>query len=111
MGSNETASTLTLVGAILNLLAAFGFLAILAISLLPVLMWAPEALGWVLLGIGIVLIPAMIIGFIFGFIPLMWRHEPQQHKVGLIIIGVLSLLSIGGLFLIIAGAIAESEGA
>jgi len=111
MGSNETASTLTLVGAILNLLAAFGFIAILAIALIPVLMWAPEAIGWVLLGIGIFLIPATIIGLIFGFIPLMWRHEPQQHKVGLIIIGVFSLFSIGGLFLIIAGAIAETEGA
>ncbi len=111
MGSNETASTLTLVGAIFNLLAAFGFLALLGIALIPVLIFAPEAIGWVLLGIGIFLIPAMIIGFIFGFIPLMWRHEPQQHKVGLIIIGVFSLFSIGGLFLIIAGAIAESEGA
>lgn len=109
MGSNETASTLTLVGAIFNLLAAFGFLAVLAISLIPVFIWAPEVIGYVLLGIGILLIPAMIIGFIFGFLPLMWRHEPQLHKVGLIVIGVLSLISIGGLFLIIAGAIAESD--
>ncbi|MFX1300600.1 MAG: hypothetical protein ACFFAL_09370 [Promethearchaeota archaeon] len=111
MGSNETASTLTLVGAIFNLLAAFGFLTILAISIIPVLMVVPELFVWVLFGIGIFLIPATIIGLIFGFIPLMWRQEPQEHKVGLIIIGVFSLASIGGLFLIIAGAIAETEGA
>lgn len=109
MGSNETASTLTLVGAILNLIAAFGFLAFALIAIIPVMMFAPDALIWVLLGIGIILIPLSIIGIIFGFIPLMWRREPQLHKVGLIIIGIFSLASIGGIFLIIAGAIAETE--
>lgn len=111
MGSNQTASTLTLVGAILNLIAAFGFLAVAGIAIIPVMMWAPEALIWVLLGIGILLIPAAILGLIFGFLPLMWRHEPEQHKVGLIIIGIFSLISIGGIFLIIAGAIAEESAA
>jgi hypothetical protein len=61
-----------------------------------------------LIGGGVFLVIA-VIGILFGILPLMWRDEPGRHRVGLIILGILSLGSIGGIFLLIAGIIAEEE--
>lgn len=85
--SNETAGTLALVGGIINLI---GGLVIAIIFFFT-----------------IILIPLGIIALLFGIFPIMWRHDPGSHRVGLIIIGVLTLFSIGGIFILIAGIIAE----
>jgi hypothetical protein len=87
--SNETASTLALVGGILNLI---GGVIIALVSFLT-----------------IILIPLGIIALLFGIFPIVWRNDPGAHRVGLIIIGVLTLFSIGGILILIAGIIAEEE--
>ena len=106
---SNAAKTLTLIGGIINLLiglALFGLFAVL--------------FGWMLLDpmlamfalmIGGVFLVIAIIGLLFGILPLMWRDEPGRHRVGLIILGILSLGSIGGILLLIAGIIAEEEAA
>ena len=106
---SNAAKTLTLIGGIINLLiglALFGLFAVL--------------FGWMLLDpmlamfalmIGGVFLVIAIIGLLFGILPLMWRNEPGRHRVGLIILGILSLGSIGGILLLIAGIIAEEEAA
>ncbi|MFX1562731.1 MAG: hypothetical protein ACFFDP_05445 [Promethearchaeota archaeon] len=104
--SNETASTLTLIGGILNILFAFGFIAVGVLIMLPFL-----AIPFVALIAGGFFAIIGIIGIIFGVIPLMWRSNPGNHRVGLIILGILSLGTIGGLLFLIAGIIAEEKGA
>ncbi|MDO8123297.1 MAG: hypothetical protein ACFFAL_01390 [Promethearchaeota archaeon] len=87
--SNETAGTLALVGGILNLIGGI----IIAIIFL----------------FTIILIPLGILALLLGILPIMWRDDPGSHRVGLIIIGVLTLFSIGGILILIAGIIAEEE--
>ena len=87
--SNETASTLALVGGILNLIGGI----IIAIVLF----------------FTIILIPLGIVALLLGIFPIMWREDPGSHRVGLIIIGVITLFSIGGILILIAGIIAEEE--
>ena len=87
--SNETASTLALVGGILNLI---GGVIIALVSFLT-----------------IILIPLGILALLFGIFPIVWRTDPGSHRVGLIIIGVITLFSIGGILILIAGIIAEEE--
>lgn len=51
----------------------------------------------------------MIPGLIFTILWFNWRHEPSQHKTGLIVTGVISLVLGGfvpGILVIIGGAIA-----
>lgn len=87
--SNETASTLALVGGILNLIGGI----IIAIVLF----------------FTIILIPLGIVALLLGIFPIMWRDDPGSHRVGLIIIGVITLFSIGGILILIAGIIAEEQ--
>lgn len=87
--SNETAGTLALVGGIINLIGGI-IIAILFV-------------------ITIILIPLGIFALLLGILPIMWRHEPGAHRVGLIIIGVLTLFTIGGILILIAGILAEEE--
>ncbi|MDO8123941.1 MAG: hypothetical protein Q6364_06140 [Candidatus Hermodarchaeota archaeon] len=87
--SNETAGTLALVGGILNLIGGI----IIAIIFL----------------FTIILIPLGILALLLGILPIMWRDDPGSHRVGLIIIGVFTLFSIGGILILIAGIIAEEE--
>ena len=106
---SNTAKTLTLLGGIINLIGALIFIAAFAIFF-----------GWMLIDpmltmfafiVGAIFIIPAIIGLLFGLLPLMWRDEPGRHRVGLIIIGILTLASIGGILLLIAGIIAEEESA
>ena len=106
---SDAAKTLTLIGGIINLIggiALFGIFAVLFGWMLldPMLMMIALMVGGVFLVIA-------IIGLLFGILPLMWRDEPGRHRVGLIILGILSLGSIGGILLLIAGIIAEEESA
>jgi hypothetical protein len=87
--SNETASTLALVGGIFNLIGGI----IIAIAFF----------------FTIILLPLGIVALLLGIFPIMWRDDPGSHRVGLIIIGVLTLFSIGGILILIAGIIAEEE--
>ena len=87
--SNETAGTLALVGGILNLIGGI----IIAIIFF----------------FTIILIPLGIVALLLGILPITWRDDPGSHRVGLIIIGVLTLFSIGGILILIAGIIAEEE--
>ncbi|MFX0168380.1 MAG: hypothetical protein ACFE89_03385 [Candidatus Hodarchaeota archaeon] len=89
--SNETAGTLALIGGIINLLGGL-FIAIL-------------------LFITIIFIPLGILVLLLGILPIQWRHDPGSHRVGLIIIGILTFWAIGGIFILIAGIIAEEEAA
>ena len=89
--SNETAGTLALVGGIINLLLGI----VVAIIFL----------------ITIILIPLGIFVLLMGILPIMWRDDPGSHRVGLIIIGILTFWAIGGIFILIAGIIAEEESA
>ena len=88
--SNETAGTLALVGGILNLIGGIVIALIFFVT--------------------IILIPLGILALLLGILPIMWREDPGAHRVGLIIIGVITLFSIGGILILIAGIIAE-EGA
>ncbi len=87
--SNETAGTLALIGGIINLIGGI----LIAIFLV----------------FTIILIPLAIFVLLFGILPIMWRDEPGAHRVGLIIVGVLTLFSIGGILILIAGIIAPEE--
>ncbi|MDO8055534.1 MAG: hypothetical protein Q6361_01615 [Candidatus Hermodarchaeota archaeon] len=106
---SDAAKTLTLVGGILNLIGAIAFIAIFAM-IFGWMLFIPELVMIAFIMGAIFIIPA-IIGLLFGLLPLMWRDEPGRHRVGLIILGILSLASIGGILLLIAGIIAEEESA
>jgi hypothetical protein len=89
--SNETAGTLALVGGIINLLLGI----LVAIVFIMT----------------IILMPVGIFVLLMGILPIMWRDDPGSHRVGLIIIGILTFWAIGGIFILIAGIIAEEEAA
>lgn len=104
---SDTAKTLVLIGGILNLLLAIGMIAVFVVLF-----------GWMLLDpmmmmfafmAGAFFIALAVLGLLFGILPLMWRDDPGSHRVGLIILGILSLGTIGGLLLLIGGIIAEEE--
>ncbi|MFW9832059.1 MAG: hypothetical protein ACFFD8_09825 [Candidatus Thorarchaeota archaeon] len=106
---SDTAKTLVLIGGILNLIGALAFIGIFAVMFGWMLM-DPMLAMFALIAGAILIIPA-IIGLLFGLLPLMWRDEPGRHRVGLIIIGVLTLASIGGILILIGGIIAKEEAA
>jgi len=102
---SDTAKTLVLIGGILNLIGALAFIAIFVMTFGWMLI-DPMLMIFALIAGAIFIVPA-IIGLLFGVLPLRWRHEPEQHRVGLIIIGVLTLFSIGGILILIGGIIAK----
>jgi hypothetical protein len=104
---SNAAKTLTLIGGIFNLIGALLFIG--AFALFFGWMVIDPMLMMIALMVGAIFIVPAIIGLLFGIFPLMWRDEPGRHRVGLIIIGILTLFSIGGIFLLIAGIIAEEE--
>jgi hypothetical protein len=106
---SDAAKTLTLLGGIINLIGAIAMIG-LFVMIFGWMLFDPLLMMFALMG-GAVFIVIAIIGLLFGILPLMWRDEPGRHRVGLIILGILSLGSIGGIFLLIAGIIAEEESA
>ncbi len=116
MADAQTASTLTLVAGILQIVFSMIFivLGVVAFSfILWPLMYDPYFMMYT--PMWIMLIPLLlfgifgVIGLIFGVLWLNWRHFPAQHKTGLIVSGILALVfSIGfvpGLLVLIAGAL------
>ncbi len=106
---SDTAKTLVLIGGILNLIGALIMIGAFAIFF-GFMLFDPMGVIIALMVGAIFIVPA-ILGLLFGLLPLMWRDEPGQHRVGLIIIGILTLFSIGGILLLIGGIIATEEAA
>lgn len=102
---SDTAKTLVLIGGILNLVGALIMIGAFAIMFGWMLI-DPMLMMFAFIAGAIFIIPA-ILGLLFGLLPLRWRNEPEQHRVGLIIIGVLTLFSIGGILILIGGIIAK----
>jgi hypothetical protein len=104
---SDTAKTLVLIGGILNLIGALAF--IMVFVLIFGWMLIDPMLAMIALIVGAIFIIPAILGLLLGLLPLMWRNEPEEHRVGLIIIGVLTLGSIGGILILIGGIIAKEE--
>lgn len=104
---SDTAKTLVLIGGILNLLLAIGM--IVAFVLMFGWMLMDPMLMMFAFMAGAIFIALAVLGLLFGILPLMWRDNPGAHRVGLIILGILSLGTIGGILLLIGGIIAEEE--
>ena len=110
--SDETASTLVLVGAILQLLFSIALIGFGVFTFILPLIFG-------IFDIWILIVPAFlfiggIISLIFTILWFQWRHEPSAHRAALIITGILGLLFGGflpGLFVLIGGAIAEGNSA
>ena len=116
MGDIETASTLTLIAAILQLIFSL-ILILMGVGLFLLMMpfiLDPYFLGfmWPIL-IAFLINPIMgVIGLVLSVIWLNWRHFPSEHKTGLIVTGVIALIIVGflpGLLALIAGAITPSQ--
>lgn len=116
MVDENTASTLVLVAAILQLLfglfsfvtAAFNALLIFPFMIDPFMMMI---MGWILIITIVFNIVTGVVGLIFAIIWFNWRHSPSEHKTGLIVSGILGLLFTGflpGLLALIAGAAVPS---
>jgi hypothetical protein len=110
--TDETATTLILVGSIFQLLASIIILFLGGAGfLIPIIFGGIIGL-WIW-------VPAFffvggIISLIFIVLWLNWRHDPSAHKAALIITGFIALVVGGflpGIFVIIGGAIAGGNGA
>lgn len=112
MSDEDTARTLVLVGAILQLIISivfllFGGLVVVAMlifgGLVPEIMW--------LLFLPLFLFIGGILSLILTILWFKWRSHPAAHKTGLIVTGILALIFGGvlpGLLVLIGGAIAPS---
>ncbi len=123
--SNKTARTLTLIAGILFIIQivsnivgavwAWFFLPSFLASLAPLIDPATLAMlttffDWLVLLIPILTIISSIPTIIVAIYTLRWRHTPELHKTGLIVIGILGLIFLGqlpGLLVLIAGLIVE----
>lgn len=112
MGDEQTAGTLVLVGAILQLLISILFLLLGGLAFVAMLIFGgfePELL--VLLFIPLFLLIGGGVSLIFTLLWFSWRSHPAAHKTGLIVTGILALIFGGvlpGLLVLIGGAIAPS---
>ena len=123
--STKTARTLTLVAGILFIIEfvskivvavwAWYFLPTFLASLAPLIDPATLAMlttlfDWLILFIPIIALISRIPTIIVAIYTLRWRHTPELHKTGLIVIGILGLIFLGqlpGLLALIAGLIIE----
>ena len=123
--SNKTARTLTLVAGIFFIIEfvstivvavwAWFFLPSFLASLAPLIDPATLAMlttlfDWLILFIPIIALISSIPTLIVAIYTLRWRHTPELHKTGLIVIGILGLIFLGslpGLLALIAGLIVE----
>jgi len=110
--SDETASTLILVGAVFQLLASIIILFLGGAGFLIPIFFGGTIGLWIF-------VPAFffiggIISLIFIILWLNWRHDPSAHKAALIISGFIALIIGGflpGVFVLIGGAIAGGNSA
>ena len=121
----KTARTLTLIAGILFIIEFVGkivvaiwawfFLPTLLATITPSLDPATLAMlttlfDWLVLFVPIIAFASSIPTLIVAILTLRWRHTPDLHKIGLIIIGILGLVFLGtlpGILALIAGIIIE----
>ncbi|MFX1565617.1 MAG: hypothetical protein ACFFCH_06465 [Promethearchaeota archaeon] len=115
MGDTETASTLSLIAGILQLIFSLIMIGIGAFSVLLFIPLMIDPMIMTIMGVFLVLFliyPIMgVIGLIFSVLWINWRQFPGEHKTGLIVSGIIALITIGfipGLLALIAGAIAPT---
>jgi hypothetical protein len=123
MANEGLSSTLVIVAAVFQLILLFlfaGFAGIFAFAL-PLLSQIPPALlppGMTLAELVIVsqwlfgyMAIAAVLSLFFTIFWLMWRGQPSQHRVGLIITGIIGLVIgfLPGLLALIGGAIAKDR--
>jgi hypothetical protein len=118
MADEGTASTLVLVGAILELilfLAGIGLIAMTYMLFAPLIALDPTGLMMMaFLMTAVIYIVFDIFGIIFFILWFKWRSEPSAHKTALIVTGILGLFLawfIPALLVLIAGIIAPGEAA
>jgi hypothetical protein len=125
MADEGTSSTLVIIAAVLQLIFFFllavvtGLLAMVATFLpsIPPSALPPgsppiDVLIGMMYGYVVLLAVMTVFALIFSILWFMWRGSPSQHRVGLIITGILALLFSGflpGLLALIGGAITPSE--
>ena len=122
MADEGTSSTLVIVAAVFQLILLFVFagLAGLFAVVLPMLSQIPPSLLppditlaeliFVSQGLFAYTAIAAVLSLFFTIFWLMWRGQPSQHRVGLIITGIIGLILTGflpGLLALIGGAIAK----
>ena len=108
--SDETASPLILIGAILQILLSIALLALGGLGFILPLIFGASIDLWLL-------IPAFffiggIISLIFCILWLNWRNDPGANKTALIVTGILGLIFGGflpGLLVLIGGITATEE--
>jgi hypothetical protein len=115
MADEGSASTLVLVGAILQLLAMLlfaGLALLLLFASMFLSMFDPTnpivASGFAFFGLFAVMAGSGLFFMILWFV---WRSHPSQHRTGLVVSGILGLILAGflpGLLALIGGAIAPS---
>lgn len=118
MADAQTASTLTLVAGILQIIFSL-LLIVVGVGLVGILMLPFLYDPYFMTYTGpFWLLPFVLFGgfgvvsLIFGVIWLSWRQFPSSHKTGLIVSGILALVfgigTIPGILVIVAGAIAPT---
>lgn len=106
--SNETARALAFAGGILNLIGGLVITSITSL-LYFFLLWTgldPSTLNHTLF---LFFLMIGIFATLLGILPVMWRNDPENHQAGLIIIGAITILSIGGILNLAAGITATKE--
>jgi len=125
MADEGTSSTLVLIAAIIQTIFFFvliTFTAFFAVTLAVLPTIPPSYLppGFpplaesmnIILSYTLFMVVMTVVALVFSILWLRWRSTPSQHKVGLIVTGILGLIFAGflpGLLVLIAGAIASSE--
>jgi hypothetical protein len=110
MGDEDTARTLVLVGAILQLIISILFLLLGALAFFAMILFIgfePDII-W-LLALPLFLLIGGGVSLIFTLLWFSWRSHPAAHKSGLIVTGILGMIFGGflpGLLVLIGGAIA-----
>jgi len=127
MADEGTSSTLVLIAAVLQLIfffvgAAFTALFAFVLAVLPTIppSYLPPGspplaeLMNGMLSLTIAFGVVTVIALIFSIVWFMWRSVPSQHKVGLIITGILALIFSGvipGILALVGGVIGPKESA
>ncbi len=122
MADEGTSSTLVIVAAVFQLILLFIFAGLaglfaIVLPLLPLIPPSELPPGLPLADLLLVsqalfgyMAIAAVLSLIFTILWLMWRGQPSQHRVGLIITGIIGLILTGflpGLLALIGGAIAK----
>jgi len=114
MGDTETTSTLLLIAGILQIVFSLIFiiLGVFLVLLMIAFMMDPFLMMMGPILIVFLIYPVLgVIGLIFAILWFNWRQFPGEHKTGIIVSGILSLLTVGfipGLLALIAGVIVPS---